>query len=376
MVITNDTWSVYAHINKINGKYYVGITSKDVEERWKNGFGYRGQLFYKAIEKYGWDNFEHIIIASNLTKEEAENFEKLLIKNLNSHSKKNGYNVSFGGIGGTTPLKPVYQFDLCGNLIKEYDSITEAENETDVPSSNIIACCNNKYKQASGFIWKYKDDIIDLKKFCEELDCSVYDKYEPIYQFDMEQNFIAEYPNASEASKNNPKWFSNSILSVCRGEWKYACGYIWRFKKDVPDIKTFKYEHIDFSRKTYKGNSVLQFDLNGNFIREFNSVKDASEYYNCDSHTITYACSGRTKTGINYLWRYKKDYHGERIVYEPYKPKSIPVLQFDKNNNLIAEYESATHASKSLNCSSNDIRSVCRGKQKTCKGFVWKYKTM
>ena len=60
-------WSVYIHISPSN-KYYVGITSKTPEERWRNGFGYYTQsYFYNAIQKYGWDNFQHEIISENLS---------------------------------------------------------------------------------------------------------------------------------------------------------------------------------------------------------------------------------------------------------------------------------------------------------------------
>lgn len=56
-------WFVYMHVNKINSKVYVGITSKKPEERWQKGQGYNSQkYFYRAIQKYGWDSFEHIIL--------------------------------------------------------------------------------------------------------------------------------------------------------------------------------------------------------------------------------------------------------------------------------------------------------------------------
>ena len=72
---TNDkTYCVYAHINKINGKIYIGQTCLNIEQRWgKNGEGYlikkSGKycqpLFAYAILKYGWNNFEHINIKMN-----------------------------------------------------------------------------------------------------------------------------------------------------------------------------------------------------------------------------------------------------------------------------------------------------------------------
>ena len=44
-------------------KYYIGITSQAVNKRWKNGKGYKSSpYFYNAIQKYGWNNFEHNIL--------------------------------------------------------------------------------------------------------------------------------------------------------------------------------------------------------------------------------------------------------------------------------------------------------------------------
>lgn len=92
------TYTVYCHINKTNGKKYVGITKHPVEQRWQKGKGYAGcTKFERAIHKYGWNNFDHEIVASNLNKREAENFERLLIKKLNTTDNNFGYNIAFGG---------------------------------------------------------------------------------------------------------------------------------------------------------------------------------------------------------------------------------------------------------------------------------------
>ena len=76
----NNNYSVYIHISPSN-KYYVGITKLEPSRRWgKNGCGYKKQGFYNAIQKYGWDNFKHEIIAEHLTESEACNMEITLIK--------------------------------------------------------------------------------------------------------------------------------------------------------------------------------------------------------------------------------------------------------------------------------------------------------
>ena len=91
-------FSVYKHTNLINGKVYIGITSKIPKRRWQNGTGYRTQqLFWRAIEKYGWDNFHSEVLFSNLSKEDACNKEIELISLYKSNNNNFGYNVSNGG---------------------------------------------------------------------------------------------------------------------------------------------------------------------------------------------------------------------------------------------------------------------------------------
>lgn len=92
-------YTVYQHKNKINNKVYIGITSRSPKERWgKNGNNYSSSpYFYNAIKKYGWDNFEHNILYSNLSKEEACKKEQELIKFYNATNRKYGYNSTTGG---------------------------------------------------------------------------------------------------------------------------------------------------------------------------------------------------------------------------------------------------------------------------------------
>lgn len=93
-----ESCTVYCHINKINGKRYVGITSNPVTVRWNNGNGYKHNVhFTNAIKKYGWDNFDHIIIATNVSEAEAKQLEKKYIAEYQSNNHLFGYNNSLGG---------------------------------------------------------------------------------------------------------------------------------------------------------------------------------------------------------------------------------------------------------------------------------------
>ena len=93
------TWCVYIHKNKKNNKVYIGQTCQvPPSNRWKNGNGYiENPHFNAAIKKDGWDGFEHIIYADNLTQKEADALEQQLIKQYNSMDEKFGYNMTSGG---------------------------------------------------------------------------------------------------------------------------------------------------------------------------------------------------------------------------------------------------------------------------------------
>lgn len=95
----NKTYSVYQHLNQVNGKSYIGMTKRNPIERWgTNGSNYiSSPHFYAAIKKYGWDSFEHIIIAENLSKEEACALEIELIDKLRANEPSFGYNCTSGG---------------------------------------------------------------------------------------------------------------------------------------------------------------------------------------------------------------------------------------------------------------------------------------
>ena len=108
--VKDKKWCVYIHTNKINSKAYIGITSRNIIRRWgSNGNGYKqddNPVFYNAIQKYGWDNFEHIVWADNLSEKEAKEWEIRLIAIFKTNCRKYknpelGYNMNDGGDGNS-----------------------------------------------------------------------------------------------------------------------------------------------------------------------------------------------------------------------------------------------------------------------------------
>lgn len=104
--MNENNYIVYRHTSP-NGKMYIGITSRTLEARsGHNGYGYRkNEHFYRAIQKYGWENFLHEIIFSNLSKSEAEAKEIELIALYDTRDAQKGYNNSSGGESGSKGAK-------------------------------------------------------------------------------------------------------------------------------------------------------------------------------------------------------------------------------------------------------------------------------
>lgn len=79
-----------------NNKVYIGITGRPIEVRWRGTYN---KFFTNAVNKYGWDNIEHIVLLDNLSKEWACRLEQDLIRQYKSNNPKYGYNITMGGEG-------------------------------------------------------------------------------------------------------------------------------------------------------------------------------------------------------------------------------------------------------------------------------------
>lgn len=89
---------VYVHQNKVNGKRYIGITNNITKRWYGKGKKYENcPCFNSAIKKYGWDNFYHVVIVSDLTLEEANVLEQFYISVYRTCEREFGYNMQKGG---------------------------------------------------------------------------------------------------------------------------------------------------------------------------------------------------------------------------------------------------------------------------------------
>lgn len=91
---------IYIHTNLINGKRYIGKSVNSVRRWGTTGNNYKHcPLFYRAIQKYGWDNFNHEVRLTGLSKEEANERERYYIALFRTNDPRFGYNLTKGGDG-------------------------------------------------------------------------------------------------------------------------------------------------------------------------------------------------------------------------------------------------------------------------------------
>lgn len=99
MIDKSNTWCLYMHISP-SAKIYVGITHySDPSKRWgNNGSQYdKRTVFSRAINRYGWDNFKHVVLFRNCSESFAKDMEKLFISFYKSINMS--YNMTIGGDG-------------------------------------------------------------------------------------------------------------------------------------------------------------------------------------------------------------------------------------------------------------------------------------
>ena len=309
-------WIIYKHTNKINQKSYIGQTCQKPNERWRKGQGYhRSTKFYNAIQKYGWNNFEHDIIEENiLTREEADQREKYWIQYYNSI--ENGYNISVGGTGMTSEQAKQYNQEnwnnnkfkaifckpvICLNTQKIYSSIIEASKDTGIGKCSISACCRHRNqscgKDINGepYLWEYY------------IEGNVYKYQKPIHKnykkiICLTTNEI--FDTITEAS--NKYNINHACISDCCNFKQHTAGklpdgtrLVWRYYQEDGNYKT----SINTSGKTSK--KVICIETK----HIFNSIKEAADYVNGSASNISVCCKQTHKTCKGYHWMFYKDYN-------------------------------------------------------------------
>lgn len=221
-ISTQTNYCVYCHVNKTNGKRYVGITCRTPEERWQNGTRYtHNEHFYRAIQKYGWDGFDHIILHRGLNKDDACKLEVKYIRDWKLRDDKFGYNMTDGGEG------------CPGRVLSEETKakISKSHIGIAVPIPNKDEWRRKISKSLTGKPHPRKGG--KRHPLSDELKQKLSDAHKiPVAMFDKEGLLVHTFKSAAEGATFVGLKTCGDISKCCRGRRKIAGGYSWRYIDD------------------------------------------------------------------------------------------------------------------------------------------------
>jgi hypothetical protein len=276
----------------------------------------------------------------------------------------------------------ILQFDKGGKFLREYPSIKMASVGSGVSTSDIILCCIGKKRFSRGYQWKYKRDPLFKKGICniEPVKKLTYYNVIAVLQFDCKGKFIKEYSSIVEAVKFTGTSHSNISKCVSYAGNFSAGGFQWRYKDDPifkDGIKNIgPASMLDYSH--YKG--ILKFDLNGNFIKEFASVRKAARDIGKRHALISRCALGEAETAYGFLWKFRSDplfangITNIEPVHKPGKPEPRCILQFTLSGKFIKEFRSPEHAAREYGVTPTVIEMCLKGQSRMSAGFLWRYK--
>lgn len=295
---------IYMIKNNVNGKIYIG-SAIDIHERWSlHKTSLRANRSMKKLQEdwniYDEDCFEMIILEVTINDEKIlTTTEQKYLDKFKPYEGDVGYNKNPKAIRTVErPNRPIYQYDMEGVFIKEWKSISEAARNVIIKPSGIYQSCKSNKISAAGFIWRFKNDLNNTDNL--NPDEFIDSHWTPVLQYDLYGNFMKEWKNITVAST-----YTNtndcSITNVCAGRAKTGGNFIWRYKKD--DIKTDKIDTV----KDLRSREVLQFDLNNNFLKEWNNTTIAGKSLKINRKYIAAICNGTNKRkSKKFLWKWKK----------------------------------------------------------------------
>ena len=244
-----------------------------MEEVWKDIKGFEG--------RYQVSNMGRVRGLDRWTNNERPRFVKgKILKptiNKKEHSKFGYYHVSLSdGNRNYTHYEvhrlvalhfvPGYKEGLVVNHINEYSLDNRAEN---------LEWCTPGYNLA------YSDVVAWKRK--------------PLYQYDLDGNFIKKHECGRQAEKELGFSITHAVYTSKRG---YTHGFLFSLE---PHTK----EYWNKVTKENKGSRqrVAQYDEKGNEIARYNTVTNAAKEFGVSPNAISRCCHGRSKSAAGYIWK-------------------------------------------------------------------------
>lgn len=313
---------IYCIKNIINNKVYIG-QSIDIERRWVQHKYGKGNLILKnAINKYGLDNFKFEVLESvNIKNKNKDDINKILIKleqkyfdNVKPFLNKNGYNIQKTSKPNLTPNKSdnfgeliskikidnnhcgkaVLQYDLTGGLMKTWKSAAEIERELCYKAECISGVCLKKRPTYKKYIWRFYNNPLTVD---EAIKIKALITPKKIKQYNLKGVLLNTYNDSKEAAKLTGLNRTRITIS-CANNIKTYKNFIWKYENESLILKN----HI-----RSKDMVILQYDLNGTLIKEWNNIIEIIQHLNLSKYAskpIYSVCNNNHKSYLSFIWKW------------------------------------------------------------------------
>lgn len=258
--------------------------------------------------------------------------------------------------------------DFCVEYFKKYKPIAGQTYIKEIleinPSKKINTDRENFWV---GDLWK--SDPLCMNKIPGGIDRSFQKLNIKVQQFDLKGNLIKLWDDITDACHE----YSNNIFHCCRGEYNTSDGYIWRFEND-PFDKYYIPTKISESKHSWV--KVNQYDLNGNYIKTWDSATLAADNYSSSksrADNLRDAIYGKSKTWKGYQWRHYKGNTDNIAPIKDHVLKEKPIYQYSLDGTYLKTWKSLAEVCKEYGWNAANISRCALNKCNNSYGYKWSY---
>lgn len=308
---------IYCIENKITNKKYIG-KSVNIIKRWEdhkrllNRNRHENTYLQHAWNKYGSENFDFYIL-EECDNSLLNNKEKMYICKYDTTNRNCGYNRTLGGTGGNTIC--TYSDEQL-ELSKEKRSKILKEKLPKGENTHSALLTNQQVYEIIQMLLDGEYDDKIAEKYCVKT-CVI-----------------------SNIRKHKTwKTFTDGIV--------------------FPNV---------IRRFHHRDDVIKQYDLNGNYICQYDSLVELKKELGVNTSLISQVCRGVRNTAYGYIFRFNNDPYDKYDIGK-YSPKMTPVDQYDLQGNLIATYKSVADAQRRIGVRIDGA--IYTEKPTTAAGFYW-----
>jgi hypothetical protein len=251
-----------------------------------------------------------------------------------------------------------------------------------LPTNNKISMSNSEslILETCAKRWKSLDDKIKECEMLNKFDSSK-STSRKVDQFSMKGVYIKTFASAKDAAFE-VSCDSSNISRACSGQSSNCKNYKWSYSEIRISDRDKLTSHLKVPLANSQTRKVKQFALNGDYIKTFNSMKEAALEIHSKDNTLKIAgiiggigeaCRKNIATSYNYRWEYEAITKKDKINDKEVKQCKRQIDQYSLDGVFIRRFKSIKEAAEEVKIGQNCIQEACAGKTTQSADFIWKY---